>query len=135
MPSDIVVDNEFATMWYHPDNKIVHHKIKKFIYGEAFYAFLLSGTDLMKKNHAKKWLSDDRDCPVLRKEDMDWGAQNWFPQTIQAGWKWWAIVTPEKALGQMNLKQLVENYSKAGIIAKFFTSMDEAMKWLESQHD
>jgi hypothetical protein len=135
MPKETIIENEYATMWYYPEQKIVVHKIHKFIYGETFYKFLLTGTDLIIKNHARKWLSDDRDCPVLRQEDMDWGQTNWFPQTVKAGWKWWAIVKPEKAIGQMNLETLVSIYSKMGITAKFFTNPDDAMKWLEDQKD
>jgi hypothetical protein len=135
MPRQTVFDNDYATMWYYPETKIVAHKVKKFIYGEAFQKFLLTGTDLIQKNHARKWLSDDRDSPVLRQEDMDWGQVNWFPQTVKAGWKWWAIVKPEKAIGQMNMESLVGIYGNLGITAKFFTDFDEAMKWLEAQKD
>jgi hypothetical protein len=133
MPANLIEQNDFATLWYHPESKIVHHEWHKFIYGDAFRAFLLKGTEIMKKNKANKWLSDDRKNPVLRKEDMDWGMVNWFPQTLQAGWKYWAIVQPEAAIAKMNMKKLVEDYSKAGLIAQFFSSPDEALKWLESQ--
>jgi hypothetical protein len=33
----------------------------------------------------------------------------------------------------MNMQKLVEDYAKAGLVAKFFTDPDEAMRWLESQ--
>jgi hypothetical protein len=133
MTKETVIDNEFCSMWYYPDKKIVHHKIHKFIFGETFQKFILSGTELIKKHHATKWLSDDRDSPVLRKEDMDWGEIHWFPQTIAAGWKYWAIVMPQKALGQMNMQALAEVYGKKGIIVEFFLTPDEGMKWLENQ--
>jgi hypothetical protein len=133
MDKEIVVDNEFGTMWFYPGKKIIAHQIKKFIYGESLYNFLLAGTEMMRKNKAHKWLSDDRYSPVLRKEDMEWGVTNWFPQTVQAGWKYWAIVQPIKTVGQMNMEELVKNYSKAGVIAKFFTDPDEALKWLDKQ--
>lgn len=129
----ILYDSPFAIMWYHPDKKIVHHQIRKFMFGEEFHKFLLIGTEAMKKNRACKWLSDDRSNSALSKEDMEWGATNWFPQTIRAGWKFWAIVQPEKIIAQINMEKLAENYANAGIVAKFFTDADEAMKWLTSQ--
>ncbi len=55
--------------------------------GEVFHKFLLKGTETMKKNGANKWLSGDREKPVLTTEDMKWGETNWFPQTLQAGGK------------------------------------------------
>ncbi len=126
-------ENEYATMWYYPDKKIVHHQVKKFIFGQTFYDFILTGTELIKKHKARKWLSDDRLVPVLKTEDIEWGATHWFPQTVAAGWKYWAIVEPQHAMGHMNLEDLKERYSKGGITAQFFTSVEAAMKWLEEQ--
>jgi hypothetical protein len=127
-----VMDNEYCTLWYYPDKKIVHHKVKKFIFGQTFYNMLLAGTDLIIKNHATKWLSDDVGVPVLKQEDMDWGAANWFPQTVKGGWKYWAIMVPDQPMGKMNLEALAAMYGKMGVTARFFKSFDEAMKWLES---
>ncbi len=133
MAEQTVLDNEFVTLWYNPEKKVVHHHCKKFVYGQSFRDFLLKGTETMQKNHARKWLSDDRNNSLVRKEDMDWGQTNWFPQTLKAGWKYWAIVQPAKAIGQMNMETLVAQYAQAGVVAKFFTDPDEAMKWLDSQ--
>ncbi len=133
MPSQTVFDTPFVTVWYHPDKHIVHHEIHKFVYGKEFREFLLAGTAAMKKNHAHKWLSDDRNNTVLSQEDVEWGQTNWFPQTIQAGWKFWAIVQPEKVLAKMGMERLVKLYAEAGVTAKFFTDPAEAMKWLEAQ--
>ena len=127
-----VIENEFCNLWYYPKTKIVHHKIHKFIFGDTFYKMLLAGTDLMEKNHATKWLSDDRGVPVLRKEDTDWGAANWFPRTAKAGWKYWAIMIPEQPIGKMNMEALAELYGKAGVTVRFFSDLNVAMKWLES---
>ncbi|MEA4908515.1 MAG: hypothetical protein GYA17_05355 [Chloroflexi bacterium] len=133
MPPVELYNSSFATLWYHPDKKIVHHQIHKFIYGEEFHRMLLTGTEAIQKNHAHKWLSNDRSNAVLRKEDIEWGMVNWLPQTVQAGWKYWAIVQPEKMIAQMNMESLVEEYAKVGIVAHFFTDEALAMQWLESQ--
>ena len=35
-PSKItVMENEFVTVWYHADKKIVHHQFHKFIHGKS----------------------------------------------------------------------------------------------------
>ncbi len=132
MPKITLYDTEFATMWFHTEKKIVHHKIHKYIYGEEFHKFLMCGTEAMKKYQAHKWLSDDRAVPVVSQEDMDWGRVNWFPQTVLFGWKYWAVVQPAKAIAQMNLESLTKEYSAAGVTAQFFTDPESAMKWLES---
>jgi hypothetical protein len=68
----------------------------------------------------------------MKDEDLAWGMGTWFPQTAQAGWKYWAIVQPEKVIAQMNMETLVENFAKGGIVAKFFSDPDAAMKWLDT---
>lgn len=128
-----VVDTPKVTLWFHPEEKIVHHCVHKFVYGDEFHDFLLKGTDLMKKHGAKKWLSNDQSNTVLRQEDIDWGEVNWFPQTVAAGWKYWAIVQPKAVVAQMNMDDLAKHYAEAGVIAKFFTSEEEAWNWLVSQ--
>jgi hypothetical protein len=133
MARQVVIDNENVTLWYDADKQIVGHKVKKFIFGEAFQKFLMTGTDLMRKNHAHKWLSDDRDSPILRKEDTDWSTANWFPQTVSAGWKYWAIVQSVQPMGKMNLEELAAVFAKLGVITSFFTDPQEAEKWLDSQ--
>lgn len=132
MSKIVIEDNEYASMWYYPESKIIHHVFKKFMSGETFHNFLLKGTEAMKKYKADKWLSDDRKNPVLTTEDIKWGETNWFPQTLQAGWKYWAIIQPEAAIAKMNTSKIKEQYSQAGITAQYFTETDEAMKWLES---
>ncbi len=129
----VVADTPSFIMWYHSDTKIVHHQIKKFTFGKEFRDFLLTGTELIRKHKATKWLSDDRSNTALAKEDLDWAQTNWTPQTLQAGWKHWAIVQPEKVLGKMAMERVVKEYSSAGINARFFTDVDEAMKWLVAQ--
>ena len=128
-----IIDNEFVTLWYHPDTKIVHHQFHQFLHGDPFRETLNTGTELLKKYGAQKWLSDNRKNTALSKEDTDWGKTDWFPRTVKAGWKFWAIVQPEQVLGQMNMKRLAKTYSEQGVTTEFFSDPDEAMAWLEKQ--
>jgi hypothetical protein len=133
MAKEILYDNEFATMWYLPEKKMVHHQVHKFFHDEAFQKFLSAGTVALKKYGAHKWLSDDRGMTVFKKEDIEWAMTKWIPETVAAGWKYWAIVQPEKALAAMNLEEFAKTYASMGIVSKFFTDPDAAMKWLEAQ--
>src|SRR5262245_42169579 len=133
MAAVVVIDNPFATLWYHPEKRIIHHRIHQFISGTAFRELLLTGTDILTKNQATKWLSDDRMNAVLRPEDVEWSHEHWFPQTALAGWKWWAIVQPEKTVGQVTMKNLAATYGQYGITSKGFTDPNDALWWLESQ--
>ena len=133
MAAITVLDNPFVTVWYHPDKKVVHSQVHKFIAGKEFREFLMAGKDVLIKNQATKWLSDDRSNTVLRKEDVDWGIVNWFPACVKGGWKYWAIVEPQQVLAQARMEQLVAEYAAQGVASKFFNDDREAMRWLERQ--
>ncbi|ATW27457.1 hypothetical protein DCMF_24310 [Candidatus Formimonas warabiya] len=128
-----IIDNEFASLWYYPDKKIIHHQIKKYITGKPLQDLLNRGTEELRKNGAKKWLSDDRNNNALGVKDTEWANNIWFPNTAQAGWKYWALVQPEKITGQMNMKRQTSFVSDAGVVVKVFNDPDEAMSWLEAQ--
>jgi hypothetical protein len=129
----IILDNQYATLQVYPDIKIICHKVHKFIYGEAFRELMTKGADAFEKYKCIKWLSDDRGNSALRQEDIDWGNQNWEPRIMKAGWKYWALILPEKVVGQMNMKKLIDRYSQLGVNVKVFSDPEEAMKWLEQQ--
>lgn len=133
MSKDTIIDNEHLTLWYHSDKKIVHHKIHKFLYGKVLRDGLDKGIELLKKYGAKKWLSDDRDNFGLTKEDTEWTYTDWFPRAVQAGWKYWALVRPEKVIGQMSMKQIIKDCARSGVTVQVFSDPEEAMKWLEGQ--
>ena len=128
-----IIDNEFASLWYYPETKIVHHKIKKYIFGKTLQDLLNKGSEILKKNGAQKWLSDDSNNNALKVEDSEWTDTVGFPNTVRAGWKYWALVQPEKIIGQMNMKKRTSVVANEGVIVKVFNNTDEAMKWLEDQ--
>ena len=128
-----ILDNEYVTLWYHPDKQIIHHQFHKFLYGQAFRDAMNAGTEAMKKYGVHKWLSDDRKNSALPKNDLEWGRTEWFPRTVLSGWKYWAIVLPENIFGQMNMEREAKVNSEKGIITKKFSDLDEAMAWLEKQ--
>ncbi|MBN1797573.1 MAG: hypothetical protein JW822_03290 [Spirochaetales bacterium] len=134
MLKEKIMENEYATLWYYPESKIVHHKFHKFIYGEKFRNILMKGADLFEEKGCTKWLSDDRKNSALPQEDLAWGDANWKPRVMNAGWKHWALLMPDKTAGKLNLRPLVEQYSKEGVTVEIFEDEDEALKWLENQH-
>ena len=106
--------------------------IDKYLEDGIFREVLTAGAECMEENKAQKWLSDDRGNTVIRKEDNEWGDAVWSPRVIAAGFKYWAVVVPEKALGQMQMKRFVEEYRTRGVTVQTFADPDEAMAWLES---
>jgi hypothetical protein len=130
MSENQILANQYATLVYHSDTKIVHHTFHKAIGAEKFREVLNLGVVAMAKYGSTKWLSDDRNNSVLSPEDTEWSMNNWFPRAIQAGWKYWALVVPQDILAQMNLKEFVDSYFDQGLRIMVFSNSDEAMKWL-----
>ena len=132
MPKQTMTDTPYATLWYYPEDKIVHHQFHKFIHGAEFRQVLEKGLEVFKENGAQKWLSDDRLNSALPTADTEWGQQDWFPRVFAAGWKYWAIVMPDKVVGKLNMQHFIESYSTQGLTIDIFDDPDVALKWLKS---
>ena len=128
------LENEHASLWFYPDEGIIHHKFHHPTCGEDFQKVLLTGLQVMKEYKASKWLSDDRNNTNLPAEDSAWSQDIWLPRAIKAGWKYWAMLPPVKARGRINIERLtgfvVEQYK---ITVEIFTNPDDAWTWLAQQ--
>ncbi len=127
-----ILDTEYVTLWYYPEHKIVHHVIHKFIYGDNFRANLEEGLKIFQQYGAAKWLSDDRHNSVLMKEDIEWSGEDWFPRMYDAGWRYWAIVMPDKVVGQANMNRVMNTYVNRGLTVKIHDHSETALEWLKS---
>ncbi len=129
----ITIENEFATLWYYPEKRIIHHQFHKFAYGEDFRNILTTGAELLEKYRCTKWLSDDRNIGILHPEDRAWGDEHWTPRVVKAGWRYWAFLMPERATGKLSSTNLAETFSELGVTVKAVDSEEEGMAWLEEQ--
>ncbi len=130
-----IIDNDHATLIYHPDTKIVHHVFHRTVQGEFFREVLLGGLEVFKQYQANKWLSDDRMNSVLPEDDTEWAKTVWFPQVLDAGWKHWAVVIPPRALALLNMKEFIDTYRPFGLRAMLFKEPEPALRWLECAKD
>ena len=135
MTTEIIMDNDAVTLWYHTERRIVHHQVKSYRVGVEFRACLERGLETLREHGATKWLSDDRLIGPFSREDQEWCERVWFPRTRDAGWRYWAIVLPKKVLGQMSLQYFIKKYSSEGITARFFDNPQDALNWLAIQPD
>jgi hypothetical protein len=133
MLKNTLIDTDYVTLWYDAEKKIVHHKFHKYIYGQEFRKVLEKGLEVFKEKGAHKWLSDDRNNSALPTEDTNWAQADWAPRVIAAGWKYWAIVLPQKVIGQINMQHFIDNYSEKGVTVQIFSDPNKARTWLESQ--
>jgi hypothetical protein len=132
MPKMTILENEYATLMYYPEEKIVQHVFHKQIGGAPFREVLDRGADLLKQYGAHKWLSDDQANSDVTPEDAEWSLVDWQPRAIGNGWKYWALVVPRDMLGRMNYKQFIDDTFEKGLQVMVFTSAEKAMQWLKS---
>jgi hypothetical protein len=133
VPDQIVIDNEYVTLVYHPETAVVHHEFHRLPQSQWFRETLTSGCELLRRNGAAKWLSDDRRIIAPTPDDSQWMVSVWYPQAIDAGWKYWAVVRSQKVVGRLNLRQWVERYTNLGLNVRTFDDPSQAREWLEAQ--
>ncbi|HEX2621000.1 MAG TPA: hypothetical protein VHL11_12655 [Phototrophicaceae bacterium] len=132
MPRRTVLSNEYFDLFYHEEDKIIHHVFKEKLDSENFPKVLLAGTEVLKTNGAIKWLSDNRRHTIeLTDEDNAWANNVWFPQTMRAGWKYWAIVVPDSIVNRADLVRYVNSFHGKGIKVQVFTDDQKALDWLK----
>lgn len=130
---EIVIDTPAARLLYHPGPKIVHHEFRRFVHGADLRNVLERGAEILQRRRARSWLSDDRGNGPLKPADAEWAQTEWFPRVRDAGWRYWAVVMPEGAVGKMNMRRWIETYAALGIVARPFDDPDVAMQWLLQQ--
>jgi hypothetical protein len=128
----ILVDNEYITVKYDPEHKFIHHTVHKPVEGWDLRNALLAGSEALKKYGASKWLSDDRLNGPISDEDREWGVENWNIPTIEAGWKYWALVVPTEVVAAGSLVPVMSHWYELGLRMMVFSSMDKAVEWLDN---
>ncbi len=128
----VIVDNEYITVQYLPDKKIIYHTVHKPVNDQLFKDALNAGTYALEKYRACKWLSDDRKNGPLSPEMLEWGRNTWDVRTIAAGWKYWANVVPEAVASAGSLVPVVDALYQLGLRMMVFTDLEKAFTWLDS---
>lgn len=133
MSTIVVLNSEYASLYFHTETKIVHHKFYSLLDSAHLREILNEGTKLLGKYGAVKWLSDNRDIEAHSPEDTEWINTHWLPAAVEAGWKYWALVVPHDVAARMNMAEFVESFYNMGVRVMVFVDVDDAMHWLEKQ--
>jgi hypothetical protein len=130
----IIYQTDYITVEYVPDKKFIQHVIHKPMSGqvEMLKEALNAGTEAMIKYKVTKWLSDDRKNDALAPETAEWGHTDWHPRTLAAGWKYWANVIPTDVEAAGTLAPVIESLYALGLRMQVFTSVEQAVAWLDS---
>jgi hypothetical protein len=128
----IVAENDYMTLEYLPDKKIVYHTIHKPVGGKMLRDVLNAGTETLAHYGACKWLSDDRKNGPLSEEDREWGFNDWNRRTIDVGWKYWALVVPQALVDAGTMLPTMDALYGLGLRMMVFTTLEDAFAWLNS---
>ncbi|MEZ4670890.1 MAG: hypothetical protein R3E39_23550 [Anaerolineae bacterium] len=126
-----VVTNEYVTLQYLPDKKMLYHTVHKPVNEEAFKSALNAGVEMLGKNGIVKWLSDDRKNGPFSDAFSAWVITDWIPRAIDTGWRYWANVVPEDLKAAGTLMPFIEILHDKGLRMMVFSNTDEAVQWLE----
>ncbi len=129
----VILDDEYVSLWYHPESKIIHHEMKRFLVPGVLRKLLTAGVELMEERGATKWLSDDRKNTVAIPEDLKWADEVWHPRVAKAGFRYWAIVKPMTEVAAMQMKDVQARRKKEGIEVERFETVEDALAWLQSR--
>jgi hypothetical protein len=127
-----IMDDDAATLWYHPEAGIVHHRFKRPAHGEEFRRVLECGLALFVEHGAAKWLSDDRSNYALTLEDTRWTRGDWEPRVVAAGWAYWAVVLPRSTVATVDMQSHMDSVARFGVDVQVFSDPLLAQVWLES---
>lgn len=130
---EILLENAWAILRYHPTDNYIYHTFHQQISGEPFREVLNTGYEVVKEKGVQKWLSDDRKNSELSAEDVAFGERDWGPRMAAAGWRYWALVVPESLAGRSVMLDVVEGYDKIGVLVAVFTDLEQARTWLVSR--
>jgi hypothetical protein len=133
MTTVTILDDEYVSLWYHPEPGIVHHSIHKYLVPGVFRKLLTASAELLETHRATKYLSDDRSNVVVAPEDIKWADENWYPRVSKAGLKHWALVLPSTMVGSVQARAIIEGRRKQGLDVEAFDSIEAGMAWLVSK--
>jgi len=128
-----VLQNEYVTLWWHAPQAIVHHQMHKVPTSAAFRDMLTKGAELLEKQRATKWLSDDTQNTLVRPDDAEWADKEWAPRVIRSGFAHWGIVLPLAAIGKLNMQRFAMEYRKRGVSVHVVDNPETAFTWLKQQ--
>jgi hypothetical protein len=131
MSEVIIIDNEYITVKYLEDKKIIYHTVRKPIPDQFLKDAVNAGTDALIEYGACKWLSDDRKNGPVSREIAEWGRKEWNPRSIAGGWKYWANVVPVEVAAAGALTPVIEDLFNLGLRMMVFSDLESALEWLD----
>jgi len=114
-----------------PSGKILLKTINGLCTGPELEILFNTGFEKVRDEKGVKWLSDNRKMRPYSQNDVQWINENWLPRMLNIGWKYWGLVEPVTALGNLNMKNF-DFYKDKGLFVELFKSKNEGFEWLRT---
>lgn len=129
---DVLFDKSFLTIFYKPEDKLVHLKWKGFASTEQYREGLNFALEIVKEHDIENWLGDLKLMEIILPQDEDWATEIWYPLIAKTGLKKMGIVTSLDFLNNATVKRIVNSTSEStGFETRFFVDVEEARHWLK----
>ena len=128
-----LLDTKWAQLYYDPDTGIIHHHLTPEIESHHWQPLLSAGYKTLKEKGATKWLSDNRAMVnPIKDEDNAWIYGTWLPETMAAGWRYWAIIVPDEIAAREMMVDFINEFFAKGLRIMVFSQLEAGMAWLEA---
>lgn len=128
MATQIIVDNQWATVRYETDGDYVYQTVHQPITSQVFQQTLNTSLKTLTENNALKILLDEQANGQFSRQDVEFMIAGWGVRAAQSGMKYGALVVPEKLTFEITV--IVESFEKLGIHIGLFRELVEARQWL-----
>ena len=71
MSETIILDNQYITIRYLPDKKMIYHTVHQPFGGQDLRDALATGFDALRQYGLHKWLSDERKAVVSSRDNLE----------------------------------------------------------------
>ncbi|MFN8530258.1 MAG: hypothetical protein U0670_16785 [Anaerolineae bacterium] len=130
-PAPAFLETEYVTLQYLPDKQCLYHVAQTYPNDQQFKNALNAGAAALEKYKINKWVSDDRKLGPMSPDLLQWGATEFNPRAIAAGWRFWANVVPEQVATATDTFAIMETLFEFGLRMMVFTNTQEAFEWID----
>jgi len=132
MTIELIKETQLWKVEWVAKGKVLIKTVKKFIKAGEVVELFDTGYEVVRKERGIKWFSDNRNLVVYKPEDIEWINSVWLPKMLNLGWKYWAVIEPLHATGNISMKSFISFYKEKGIEVNIFSDYDEGLKWIQS---
>ncbi|WP_138754845.1 hypothetical protein [Paenibacillus sinopodophylli] len=118
-----------ALVSWNEEIKTVVLEWKRFATRDKYQVPLNKSLELLIAKKSSKAIANTLKFSAITGADQQWFSDVWFPKAEEAGLKYLALITPEKAVARSILKKL-DSTLTGSYATKSFDSLEESVDWL-----